>query len=241
MSPQVIRGRRFGARRGFTLIELLTTIAIIGILAALILAGLAGARASSERANCISNLRQIGVLASLWSVDNRGFVLPHEVRPANQPVEDSKDWWPQLLAPYVGTKYSHSNNTGTLRELACPTGMRALGLMTTSLGWNPTYAMFGSQKNVKTLAIRNPGSKVYIGDSPWSGNRLDWHGSAARPVSFSDTDVKDARGIIFRHRNKVNFLFHDGHVGTYAQSDLPLPPAHAATSHEYRSMFEWTY
>src|SRR5881398_1628606 len=48
-------------RQGFTLIELLVVIAIIAILIALLLPAVQAAREAARRAQCVNNLKQIGL------------------------------------------------------------------------------------------------------------------------------------------------------------------------------------
>lgn len=54
-------------RAGFTLIELLTVVAIIGILATLILTGIAGAKKRSRQTACSGNLRQVALAVELYN------------------------------------------------------------------------------------------------------------------------------------------------------------------------------
>lgn len=67
---------------GFTLIELLVVVAILALLLAILLPGLARARGVAKRAACGSNLRQIGLAIHAYAQGNGGFI-PRGPAPAN--------------------------------------------------------------------------------------------------------------------------------------------------------------
>jgi len=89
-----VRCRR--AFLGFTLIELLVVIAIIAILAAILLPALSRAREAARRATCQSNLKQMGLIFTMYSNESPSERLPQRqiVRNDGRPSREFifNDW-----------------------------------------------------------------------------------------------------------------------------------------------------
>ncbi|EIQ02133.1 prepilin-type N-terminal cleavage/methylation domain-containing protein [Opitutaceae bacterium TAV1] len=214
-------------RHAFTLIELLTVIAIIGILAAIIIPVVGRVRASARAAQCLSNMRQTGAAAQLWSADNKGFIIP-AYDATSEVATTSLLSWMGMLAPYAGWQKPDPGDTKFLNYDAIPDVFKcALSPKPTPAGEKP----LGFAQNLRYLSGKNPG---------WPfGMRT--YAQAAHPsttVFMAESDTfKTFVGAPdtvswgwpqpeYRHPgNTCNVLWLDGHVSGEKESNAKLKDA----------------
>jgi prepilin-type N-terminal cleavage/methylation domain-containing protein/prepilin-type processing-associated H-X9-DG protein len=93
-------------RRGFTLIELLVVIAIIAVLIALLLPAVQAAREAARRAQCVNNLKQLGLAIHNYHSNINAFppLFGNFGNPPNGPSEPGGPWplgWAVMILPFM--------------------------------------------------------------------------------------------------------------------------------------------
>src|SRR5829696_6164386 len=96
-------------RRGFTLIELLVVIAIIAVLIALLLPAVQAAREAARRAQCVNNLKQMGLAAHNYQSAVGSFPLGISSNPQNLPAPQWGSTWTSFSAQALMLPYLEQN------------------------------------------------------------------------------------------------------------------------------------
>ena len=121
------RSRRICTRRyGFTLIELLVVIAIIAVLIALLLPAVQAAREAARRAQCVNNLKQIGLGLHNYESIHGAFPMlgGAGVGPMDPATQAPSNWWGPGLFVFIlpqieQTSLSNAFNFNISAVLGC--------------------------------------------------------------------------------------------------------------------------
>lgn len=191
----------------FTLVELLVTIAILGILAALLFPAAQAIRATTASARCVSNLKQVNTLLLSYAGERGSTIAAY----------DGGQAWMNPLVTYAGI----TTNTAA-RLLNCPANPRLAGWYRPAsnkggCNFSLVYRPFGigtvavSSDSFRSSRVSRPSQLVMISDGALP------LGSGTNTISHYRIDRGEMRDLPrtpanFFHNGGINIAFFDGSV-----------------------------
>lgn len=196
------RATSHSMRRAFTLLELLCTMAIIGILTALLLPVIQQSYARAKRAACANNLINIGVAAAAWAHDHND-QFPMQVPVSQGGTREFAE--ATALNPDVSFNFRHfqaiSNELATPWVLRCPAEK-----------FRARAENFAALSNQNISYWLNTAAAPGRHDSPLAGDR-NVRTSGRTAWTFLQIGTGDAVEFSAEiHGHRGNILFGDGHV-----------------------------
>lgn len=188
MTPQSV------SRRAFTLIEMLITVAVLGILMALLFPMASRSVKSARAAQSLANLKSIGAVMHIYASDNNG-VFPL--------VWDSatSTSWIATIWPYSSDRRFPGTTPDALKGSIFYTPLSENGTTARTYGMNePLQLKYPSRMYLST--VPSPSKVALVGDVKTSG-------------SFRPDQVN------YRNNGLANVLYIDGHTGAQAPADVP--------------------
>ncbi len=217
---------------GFTLIELIVVMAIIAVLASLLLPAIGIVRRAARSADCLSDLRQIGMTFEAYLSDNQGVVPPVRYRlyQPNGSIAGSVHWFVALAPYHMDTRDGQWNNPGDLAEGQDPRKSVFWGCSEWQVPYNASGDLqswrIGYGMNRYPLLPDNP-IDYLVSTTPKSVHidMVSRHSERLLVADATDFQVwvsgGSVRGIdATRHGERGNALFFDGHVASVKDAAL---------------------
>lgn len=226
-----MRGSPSGNQRGFTLVELLVVIAVIAVLASMLLPALSAGKASAARVHCVSNLRQLGLASQMYLDDNNGAFF----RYGGSPTNGGRLYWfgwmgagaegERLFLPQDGVLHPYLQGRGVtlcagMNRYASQLKNKATGA-SYGYGYNLSLSASQSQPPVRFTSLSRPASLALMADAA-QVNTWQPPASVSNPMLeewyYIDNSTNQPN-THFRHRERANVVFCDGHVA----DEKPVP------------------
>jgi prepilin-type N-terminal cleavage/methylation domain-containing protein/prepilin-type processing-associated H-X9-DG protein len=214
---------------GFTLVELLVVIAVIAILASMLLPALTAAKAAARRAQCVDNLRQLGLAAQMYWDENDDRTFRYLSGTAN----GGRLYWFGWLKPGAEGDRDFDLSQGALYGYLQGSGVEicpSLDYQSTIYKYKARGAAYGygynlylGRESISTSLITRPGDTALLADAA-QVNDFQEPASPENPMleEFYYLDAADGAGYPnahFRHQHQANAVFCDGHV----DRERPVP------------------
>ena len=193
-------------KTAFTLIELLVVIAIIALLLSILMPALTAVKKQARAVMCSSNLKQVYLLHSTYMQDHDDYIVPVTSIPSETmywinalSIQNTVKLWYEI-SPYL---YCPSRPQGHKYEAL-------YGMNVHSFSYP-----------VKFSKVRHPGRTILNADTinqyeavPFDINMWAYKLKAADLVNIHGSPVW------FRHKEKANILFTDGHAESRVEEDV---------------------
>ncbi len=223
--------------RAFTLIELLVVISVIAVLMGILMPALVISRAQSKKIACQSNLRQLVLANAAYADSHLGHYVPgtldiytdntHRWYGVRENDNEPFDTAEGPLASYLGesgiacpTKVNYADLQPS--EKLYDRGSGGYGYNMVYIGstvWIDGYEEDSCRKTAKDTAIRKPAQTLMFADTAMANDGRYIEYSFAEPRFFvvkGEPTVESGwnpdPSIHFRHRNRANIGWADGHI-----------------------------
>jgi prepilin-type N-terminal cleavage/methylation domain-containing protein/prepilin-type processing-associated H-X9-DG protein len=204
---------RNGCRRGFTLIELLVVIAIIAVLIALLLPAVQAAREAARRAQCVNNLRQLGLALHNYQSAVGCFPPGSGMQPKDGSGEYTAGWteWSSqaMLLPYLEQRPLHDSINFSM------VGGFDLGGSVNATAWNTRVASFLCPSDGRAGKDSTNNYYACVGTSTYDW----WGGQGAERPTPKWKDHRPTTGIFQKYDSNDIRDVTDGTSATVAFSE----------------------